>query len=58
MVYLPNETTEPEEHEQIEITSEMIEAGVSELALFDSSDRREWIVSAVYAAMERIARAR
>jgi hypothetical protein len=33
----------------------MIEAGINELALFDSADRGEWIVDAVYRAMAKAA---
>ena len=36
----------------------MIEAGINELALFDSVDRGEWIVDAVYRAMARAAKAK
>lgn len=39
----------------IEVTPEMIEAGVDEFALFDFGDRGEWIVTAVYRAMARVA---
>ncbi|MGH7097779.1 MAG: hypothetical protein ACREE4_09000 [Stellaceae bacterium] len=48
---------ERDNEEEIEITPEMIEAGVNELALFDSVDRGEWIVDAVYRAMARVAMA-
>jgi hypothetical protein len=42
---------------EIEITEEMIRAGVEELALFDFYDRAEWKVDAIYRAMTRVAKA-
>lgn len=39
--------------EEIEITAAMINAGMNEYALFDHSDRREWVVVAVYRAMDQ-----
>jgi hypothetical protein len=41
----------PDPTEEIEITPAMIEAGLQEYALFDSRDRGEWVVTAVYRAM-------
>jgi hypothetical protein len=38
----------------IEITPEMIAAGMEEYALFDSRDCGEWVVAAVYRAMETV----
>ncbi len=35
----------------IEISSAVMAAGLRELALFDSRDRGEWIVAAIYRAM-------
>lgn len=35
----------------IEITPDMIEAGIEEYALFDFQDPGEWVVSAIYRAM-------
>jgi hypothetical protein len=53
MTCIANATTELDEHEEIEVTPEMIEAGISELALFEFADRGEWIVDAVYRAMAK-----
>ena len=44
--------TEPTE---IEVTPEMIEAGIREYCLFDFEDRAEWVVVAVYRAMVAVA---
>jgi len=41
--------------EEIEITPEMLEAGINEYALFDFCDRGEWVVSAIYSAMAKVA---
>jgi hypothetical protein len=38
---------------EIEITDEMVDAGVRALALWDWDDRSEWKVSDVYREMER-----
>ena len=40
--------------DEIKITPEMIRAGVDEYAMFSSQDRGEWVVAAVYRAMERV----
>jgi hypothetical protein len=37
---------------EIEVTPEMIEAGVEEYSLFSFGDRGTWVVSAIYRAME------
>jgi hypothetical protein len=37
--------------DEIEITSEMLVAGVEAYALFDFEDPGEWVVSAIYRAM-------
>jgi hypothetical protein len=37
----------------VEITAEMIEAGAKEYALFDFYDPGDWVVSAIYCAMEK-----
>ena len=39
--------------DEVEITPRMIEAGVEAYALFELLDPGDWIVSAVYRAMER-----
>jgi hypothetical protein len=39
---------------EIEVTPEMIEAGLDEYALFSSRDPGEWVVAAIYRAMEKI----
>jgi hypothetical protein len=39
---------------EIEITPEMIEAGLAEYALFDSQDPGEHVVSAIYNAMRQV----
>jgi hypothetical protein len=44
-----NDPSRPE----IEVTPEMVEAGLTELALFDSGDPGEWMVHAIYRAMEK-----
>ena len=51
-----HETGAPET--EIEVTPEMIEAGVEEYSLFSSGDRGEWVVAAVYRAMEKMRRAK
>jgi hypothetical protein len=56
MSYIANATTKRDEHEEIEVTEEMIQAGISELALFEFADRGEWIVDAVYRAMAKVAK--
>jgi hypothetical protein len=56
MTCIANETTEAEPHEEIEITEEMIEVGLKELALFDWGDPGEWIVSAIYRGMANVDR--
>jgi hypothetical protein len=38
---------------EIEITPEMIEAGIRAYDLYDSEDPYEWIVAAIYTAMEK-----
>jgi hypothetical protein len=45
----------PEEREEIEITEEMLRAGIEEYALFDSQDPGEWVVAAIYRAMRKAA---
>jgi hypothetical protein len=45
------------EAEDIEITPEMLRAGIEEYALFDSQDPGEWVVSAIYRAMRKSRRA-
>jgi hypothetical protein len=55
MTRIANAITEPEEHEEIEVTEEMVEAGIREYALFDSIDPGEWVVSAVFRGMLRAA---
>jgi hypothetical protein len=52
MGHIANATTEPEEHEEIEVTAEMLDAGVHELSLCESSDPWEWTAEAIYRAME------
>jgi hypothetical protein len=37
---------------EIEVTPEMIDAGVSAWALFEAGDRSDWLVSEIYRAME------
>jgi hypothetical protein len=54
MTYIPNLPSE--ERDEIEVTPEMLKAGLDEYALFDSVDPGEWVVSAVYRAMARAAR--
>ena len=49
------ERENPVDAVDIEITPEMIKAGIEEYALFDSVDPGEWVVSAIYRAMRRIA---
>ena len=44
---------ETEAEDTIEITPEMIEAGIDEYALFDFHDPGEWVVSAIYRAMAK-----
>jgi hypothetical protein len=51
MTFIANAATDSEEHEEIEITPEMIEAGIKEYALFDFYDPGEWVVCAIYRAM-------
>lgn len=38
---------------EIEITPEMMEAGLKVCSLLEAGDPDEWLVSAVYSAMER-----
>jgi hypothetical protein len=49
MSRIANATTEPKEHEEIEVevTAEMIEAGINEYALFSFEDPGEWVVCAI-----------
>jgi hypothetical protein len=56
MTRIANATTETEEHEEVEITPEMIEAGEIELHLFDRDfeDDRDAVVR-IYAAMRKAA---
>ena len=54
MPRIANATTETEEHEGIEITKEMIEAGLNEYALFDSQDPGDAVVCAIYTAMRKV----
>jgi hypothetical protein len=37
----------------LEVTPEMLEAGLEEYALFDSEDPGEWVVTAIYRAMAK-----
>jgi hypothetical protein len=55
MARIANAATEPEEHEEIEITSEMIEAGRRELLRFDHDfeDERD-AAKRIYLSMERL----
>ncbi len=53
---IANAITKSGEQEEIEITAEMVEVGLKELALFDWGDPGEWIVSAVYRGMANVAR--
>jgi hypothetical protein len=53
MSRIANATTESEEHEEIEITPEMIEAGLNEYAIFDSQDPGDALVCAIYRAMKK-----
>ena len=41
---------------EIEITPEMMEAGIEEYALFDFQEPGEWVVSAIYRAMAKAER--
>ena len=41
-------------NDDIEVTPEMLRAGIEEFCLFDSEDRGEWIVTAVYRAMAKV----
>jgi hypothetical protein len=51
-IRLANATTGPEEHEEIEITAEMIEAGCAEIASFDRRyESDEDAVERIYRAM-------
>jgi hypothetical protein len=50
---IANATIKLNEHEEIEVTPEMMRAGIEEYALFSFEDRGEWVVSAIYRAMER-----
>jgi hypothetical protein len=38
---------------EVEITPDMIEAGIEEYALFSSGDPGRWVVAAIYRAMEK-----
>jgi hypothetical protein len=40
-----------EKLEEIEITPEMIEAGLEAYSVFSSQDRGEWVICAIYEAM-------
>lgn len=44
------------EAEEIEVTPEMIAAGDAAYALFDGHDPLEWILPAIYRAMESVRR--
>lgn len=41
--------------EDIEITPEVLAAGINEYGLFDAADPSEWVVPAIYRAMLRAA---
>ena len=41
---------------EIEITPAMLEAGLGEFCLFDRGDPLEWVIPAVYSAMEKARR--
>jgi hypothetical protein len=47
----------PDNPEDVEITPEMIAAGVRALELWDSGDLPEWKAASVYKAMTKAARA-
>jgi hypothetical protein len=51
MSRIANATTELEEHGEIEVTPEMIRAGMRELALCESGDAPASTVEAIYRAM-------
>ena len=46
-----SETDRPALEEEIEVTSEMIEAGAGAWAMFDAGDRLDWLLASVYRAM-------
>jgi hypothetical protein len=54
MTRIANATNDPEEHEEIEVTPGMIEAGMKEYALFDSQDPGDHVVCAIFVAMYRV----
>jgi hypothetical protein len=45
--------TEGSSTDEIEVTPEMLKAGIDEYALFEFADPGEWVVSAIYRAMVR-----
>jgi hypothetical protein len=52
MPRIANASTDPKEHEAIEVTAEMIEAGCAELAAFDNRyEAEEEAVERIYRAM-------
>lgn len=42
--------------EEIEITPDMLEAGLDAISLYDWSDPGDWIVTSIYSAMEKVRR--
>ena len=46
-----SETDRAALEEEIEVTSEMIEAGAGAWAMFDAGDRLDWLLASVYRAM-------
>ena len=46
----------PEEDCEVEITPEMMAAGIAEYALFESADPGEWVVDAIYRVMRKMER--
>ena len=57
MTRIANATTEPDEHEEIEVTPEMIDAGVKEFNLIDfesaNAGSPDWVID-IYRAMEAV----
>jgi hypothetical protein len=56
MPRIANATIEPEEHDEIAATEEMIRAACQELALCESGDPPWSTVKAIYRAMEFVRR--
>jgi hypothetical protein len=55
MVRIANAITELEDHDEIEVTPEMMTAGIKEYGLFDAADRPEWVVWAICQAVLKAA---